>query len=203
MNSTDIFNHIRPKLGVTEDQKNALYDLVNQGAKIETIAQFVGLSITDNSPKPEQQNSGYFLSDLSLSRLDGVDSRLVKVIKRAIELTEVDFMVVQGKRTKEQAWENWGKGRTVAELKAKGVPTFYAQPDKAKVTWLSNPLGSKHISGTAVDVSPVPYATYKDDIPRHKKMAEAVKKAAEELGVSIVWGGDWKSSKDYPHFELA
>jgi hypothetical protein len=29
-----------------------------------------------------------------------------------------------------------------------------------------------------------------------------VKAAAEELGVALDWGGDWKKFKDGPHFEL-
>jgi peptidoglycan L-alanyl-D-glutamate endopeptidase CwlK len=29
-----------------------------------------------------------------------------------------------------------------------------------------------------------------------------MKAAAKELGVSIVWGGDWRTFKDGPHFEL-
>ena len=34
-------------------------------------------------------------------------------------------------------------------------------------------------------------------------IAKAMKAAAAELGVKIVWGGDWKATKDRPHFELA
>ena len=29
-----------------------------------------------------------------------------------------------------------------------------------------------------------------------------MKQAAKELGVNIVWGGDWKSFKDGPHFQI-
>ena len=29
-----------------------------------------------------------------------------------------------------------------------------------------------------------------------------MKKAADMLDTPIVWGGDWKTFKDYPHFEL-
>ncbi len=29
-----------------------------------------------------------------------------------------------------------------------------------------------------------------------------MKQAAEELGVEIVWGGDWVTIKDGPHFQL-
>jgi peptidoglycan L-alanyl-D-glutamate endopeptidase CwlK len=33
-------------------------------------------------------------------------------------------------------------------------------------------------------------------------LAVAMKQAAKDLGVSIVWGGDWVTFKDGPHFEL-
>lgn len=146
----------------------------------------------------------YNLSQRSLNALANVDDRLVKVVKRAIEITEQDFLVVEGLRSKEQCYINWGKGRTVAQCQAKGVPTKYAQPKLAKVTWLSNPLSSNHYSangiGKAVDI--VPYPVDWNSIPKFLKIADAMKKAAKELGVSIVYGGDWAASKDYPHFEL-
>ena len=43
--------------------------------------------------------NNFRLSARSLSRLEGVHPDLVKVVKRAIELTEVDFMVTEGVRT--------------------------------------------------------------------------------------------------------
>ncbi|MDA1255972.1 MAG: M15 family peptidase, partial [Proteobacteria bacterium] len=80
----------------------------------------------------------YILSKLSLSRLVGLNVNLEAVVKRAIEITEQDFMVVEGVRSKEQCYINYGKGRTAAQCTAKGVPAKYAQPKLAKVTWLNN-----------------------------------------------------------------
>ncbi|RSN84443.1 M15 family peptidase [Acinetobacter baumannii] len=142
----------------------------------------------------------YILSRLSLSRLAGLNTKLDAVVKRAIEITEQDFLVVEGVRSKEQCYINYGKGRTVAQCVAKGVPSQYAQPTLAKVTWLNNPLSSKHTTGKAVDL--VPYPVDWNDLSKFKKVAVAMKQAAKELGVELDWGGDWKSSKDYPHFEL-
>ena len=34
-------------------------------------------------------------------------------------------------------------------------------------------------------------------------MADAMKQAAEELDVDLEWGGDWKTFKDGPHFQLS
>lgn len=142
----------------------------------------------------------YILSKLSLSRLVGLNTRLDAVVKHAIEITEQDFLVVEGIRSKEQCYINYGKGRNAAQCIAKGVPVKYAQPKLAKVTWLNNPLGSKHVTGNAVDL--VPYPLDWEDLNKFKKIAVAMKQAAKDLDVSIDWGGDWTSSKDYPHFEL-
>jgi len=67
------------------------------------------------------------LSQRSLDRLKGVDPKLVEVVKRAIEITEVDFGVTEGLRTLERQ----------KELVAKGA---------------SHTLKSKHIGGKAVDL---------------------------------------------------
>ena len=150
----------------------------------------------------------FVLSKLSLGRLNGVDANLVKVVQRAIEITPQDFMVVEGVRTKEQCYINYGKGRTVAQCTAKGVPAQYAQPKLAKVTWLNNPLSSKHVTGKAVDL--VPYPVEWNDLTKFDQVAKAMFAAADELGVSIRWGADWdndgnyreKGEYDSPHFEL-
>lgn len=152
--------------------------------------------IVSNSQKPK-----YILSKLSLNRLEGLNPELLNVVKRAIELTTQDFLVVEGIRTKEQCWINYGKGRTASQCKAKNVPIKYAQPNLPKVTWLNDPLGSKHVSGNAVDL--VPYPVDWNDLNKFRTIAVAMKAAANELNVKISWGGDWKKTKDYPHFELA
>ena len=104
----------------------------------------------------------YKLGTRSLQSLSGVNPDLVAVVKRAIEITEVDFTVMKA-----------GKSTT---------------------------LNSRHITGHAVDM--VPWPVDWEDLERFEQMAEAMKEAAEELDISIVWGGDWKSFYDAPHFEL-
>lgn len=140
------------------------------------------------------------LSQRSLNNLKGVNQSLVDVVKRAIEITKQDFMVVQGLRTKEQCYENYGKGRTAAECSAKGVPTQYAKPLEKKVTWLRDPLGSKHAKGKAVDL-----VAYPIDWNTHSKyvaIADAMRQAAKECGVTMTCGIDWKESTDPGHFEV-
>jgi peptidoglycan L-alanyl-D-glutamate endopeptidase CwlK len=125
----------------------------------------------------------YRLSQSSLSKLEGVHPDLVKVIKRAIEITPIDFRVIEGKRTLERQ----------KQLVARG----------ASKTMNSRHLVAKNGYAHAVDIVPLeedgdPSWAWPDYYP----LAKAVKKAAEEVGVKIEWGGDWKTFKDGPHWQL-
>lgn len=150
----------------------------------------------------------YQLSQKSLDKLKGVDERLVKVVKRAIEISPIDFMVLEGVRSKEQCMINYGKGRTAAQCSAKGVPAKYANPSAAKVTWLNNPFASKHYDGKAVDL--VPYPVDWNDLKKFDVISKAMFAAAKELNVNIRWGADWdkdgksreRGESDSPHFEI-
>ena len=55
---------------------------------------------------------GFKLGKTSLARLQGVDETLVNVVKRAIEISEVDFTVMEGVRTLERQRELYAQGRT-------------------------------------------------------------------------------------------
>ena len=55
-------------------------------------------------------NNMYSLSNRSLKKLDGVHPDLVDVVKRAIEITEIDFGVSEGVRTLETQKEYLEKG---------------------------------------------------------------------------------------------
>ena len=155
----------------------------------------------------------YNLSSRSLNNLQGVHPNLAKVVKRAIELTTQDFVVIEGVRSREQCMINYGKGRTAAQCLAKGIPAKYANPKAAKVTWLSNPFNSKHCKqkdgyGHAVDICPHPVDW--SDVKKFDAIAKAMFAAAKELGVNIRWGADWdkdgkpreRGESDSPHFEI-
>ncbi len=192
--SKEIFDFMR-KTSLTQGQVDSFYKLLEQGAELNTVASFLGMQETEQEIKV----SKYKLSERSLNSLKGVNPNLVKVVERAIELTEQDFLVLEGVRSKEQCYINYGKGRTAAQCSAKGVPTKYAQPSLSKVTWLNNPLASKHVTGNAVDLVPSPVDW--NTISKFTTISKAMKQAAKELGVDLEWGGDW-TKKDYPHFEL-
>lgn len=142
----------------------------------------------------------------SLSRLDGVHPDLVKVVKKAAELATAaqDFTVLEGVRSMEQMCINYGRGRTVEQCVAKGVPAKYSEPSAAKVTWLSNPFLSNHRInsdgfGHAVDLAPYPIDW--NNIARFQQLGALVLQAAAQVGVAISWGGNWRRP-DMPHFEL-
>ena len=119
----------------------------------------------------------FTLSPRSYKRLEGVHPDLVRVVERAIAITEVDFVVLEGLRTKE---------RQVQLLKAGASRT----------------MNSRHITGHAVDLGAWVNKEVRWDWPLYAKIATAMKQAATELIVPIVWGGDWRTFKDGPHFEL-
>ena len=156
------------------------------------------------------------LGQRSLARLVGVHPDLVRVVMRAAAIAEKrdDFTVLEGVRTREQCFINFGKGRTTAQCKTAGVPANYAAPSVGKVTWLANPLSSKHYPrpdgySHAVDLAPFPIDW--TDLARFDRMATVVLAAAKVEGVGIRWGADWNANgkprergeTDSPHFELA
>jgi hypothetical protein len=61
---------------------------------------------------------------------------------------------------------------------------------------------SKHnaLPSRAVDVAPYPIDWH--DLPRFMALSAIVKECAFRMGIKVKWGGDFKSWKDYPHWEL-
>lgn len=122
--------------------------------------------------------SNYVLGARSKTRLNGLHKDLVAVVERAIEITGVDFTVLEGMRTLARQ----------KKLVAKGA---------------SKTLNSRHLTGHAVDLGAYVDGTVRWDWPLYHVIAKAMKQAAEELNVDMDWGGDWKSFPDGPHFQLA
>jgi len=117
------------------------------------------------------------LSKKSRDRLAGVHPDLVKVVERAIEITEIDFAVLEGVRSK----------------------TRQEQLVKAGA---SQTMRSRHLTGHAVDLGAYAAGSVRWDWPLYHKLAVAVKQAAAELQIPIEWGGDWTTFKDGPHWQL-
>ncbi len=109
------------------------------------------------------------------ARLAGVHPDIVAVVEAARQ--QVPFIVVEGLRTRERQ----------AQLVKSGA---------------SRTMDSRHLTGHAIDLAPTVGGKVRWDWPLFYPMAKAMQDAADALGVAIVWGGDWKSFPDGPHFEL-
>ena len=106
------------------------------------------------------------LSQKSLDRLEGVNDDMVRVVKKAIELTKVDFGVICGLRTVEEQ----------EELVAKGA---------------SQTMKSKHIDGLAVDLMAYLGGRASWELNLYDDIADAMKEAAKLENVGIRWGAAW------------
>ena len=109
------------------------------------------------------------LSQRSINRLDGVDERLVRVVKRAIELTKIDFGVTEGLRSVERQQELVDAGA-------------------------SKTMKSKHLEGRAVDLMAYIGSRGSWELNLYDDIADAVKQAAIEEGVKVRWGAAWTVS---------
>jgi len=106
------------------------------------------------------------LSKKSLDKLITVEPKLQSVVRRAIELTKVDFGVIEGIRTVERQ----------EELVAKGA---------------SKTMKSKHIEGRAVDLMAYIDGRGCWELNVYDDIADAMKQAAIEADVGLVWGAAW------------
>jgi peptidoglycan L-alanyl-D-glutamate endopeptidase CwlK len=61
---------------------------------------------------------------------------------------------------------------------------------------------SKHNKKPSLAVDIVPFPVDWDDTGRFKDLAKVIMRIAEEKGIKIKWGGDWRTFIDMPHFEL-
>ena len=118
-------------------------------------------------------------SQRSMTSLNGVHPDLRRVIDRALQDSPLDFAVIEGLRTRKRQ----------EQLVASGA---------------SQTMNSRHLTGHAVDLLPIDPVTGKGEFawPLYDQFGPAVKTAAKKEGVPIIWGGDWTSFKDGPHFEL-
>lgn len=122
------------------------------------------------------------LSDSDERRLKRAHPDLVKIIRRAAEITTVPFIILQSDRTLAEQKANVAKG-------------------------VSQTMKSRHLISTdgmvrAVDIAPLDGKKASFAWPLYYKLAPIMKQAAKDVGVPVEWGGDWKSFKDGPHWQL-
>lgn len=108
---------------------------------------------------------------------------LAKIIRRAAEITEIPFVVLQSDRTLAQQRENIRKG-------------------------VSQTMKSRHLISPdgfvrAVDIAPLEGPNKPSFAwPLYNKLAPFMKQAAKDVNIPVEWGGDWKTLKDGPHWQL-
>lgn len=117
------------------------------------------------------------LSVRSEKNLVGIHPDLDKVVRKAEELSELEFIVTEGLRSKERQ----------EQLVKAGA---------------SKTMNSRHLTGHAVDLAIVVGGEVRWDWPLYSKLSNSMKEAAKQVGVPLEWGGDWTSFKDGPHFQL-
>ena len=122
-------------------------------------------------------------------KMRGCHPDLIKVIELGAERSPVQFIVTQGPRS---------LADQVALI-------------KSGASSLKDPKRSRHVPGQtklygvvahAVDIAPVIAKKVRWDWPLFHQIAPAIKAAAAELKIPIEWGGDWRTFKDGPHWQL-
>ena len=101
----------------------------------------------------------------------------MKVVKRAFEITPIDFTVIDGRRTEAEETANIAAGA-------------------------SQTKHSRHLTGHAVDIAAFVNGKVIISWEFAPKIADAMKHAARDLKIPITWGGDWRTFRDGVHFEL-
>lgn len=119
------------------------------------------------SPEPSPGLSGWSFSRRSLDNLKGVHKDLQSLAHRALELSTVDFAVIDGLRTREEQRDLVNRGA-------------------------SQTMNSRHLTGHAIDVAPYVDGAISWDWDDYYPMADAFIQSAKELDVRVRWGGNWR-----------
>lgn len=122
------------------------------------------------------------LTAKDMDRLKRVHPDLKKIVLRAAEITTVPFTILEADRTLAQQKANVAKG-------------------------VSQTMKSRHLISPdgmvrAVDIAPTVNGQASFAWPLYYKLAPIMKQAAKDVKVPVEWGGDWKSFKDGPHWQL-
>jgi len=115
--------------------------------------------------------SSFALGAKSNAELAGVHPKLAQVVQRAIQLTEQDFSVHDGLRTiaEQREYVRRGVSKTMNSMHMKQADGF----------------------GHAVDLVPVINGQLRWEWKPIYAIAAAVRLAAAELDVKLIWGGVW------------
>lgn len=143
------------------------------GDKMKSIGKF------------NRANESYALSKTSQERLDQCCDDLKSVVNELLHY--MDVSVLEGERTKADQEKYYKKGTSNAKF---GQSPHNYHPS------------------LAVDIIPYPVpktsnGEWDNNSEIWNDMSMLVKEISKELGIDIIWGGDFKSLVDKPHFEIA
>lgn len=132
----------------------------------------------------------YKLSNRSKGRLEGIEPILIEIIEEGIVDSPVDFGIPQygGLRTAEDQNKLYQQGRELPGSIITNVDGY----DKK----------SYHQTGKAFDIYAYVDGRASWNIGHLSLIARHLQKIADDKGVKLEWGGDWKNFKDYPHFQI-
>jgi len=144
-----------------------------EAAEMDSVESAIAVALEEYK-KPEPL---YQWGKRSKKRMDGLHPDLVAVLDRFIQITPVDCTVLEGVRT-------------------------YARQVDLVRSGASQTMKSRHLTGHAVDIAPLVDGKVSWSWPLYHEISDVMKDAAHDVGVSIEWGGDWKTFKDGPHWQL-
>ncbi|WP_231102321.1 M15 family metallopeptidase [Streptobacillus moniliformis] len=140
---------------------------------------------------------GYKFSNASYNKMENIHPKLVRLMEKVIANSPYDFKITQGVRTAEYQNKLYQQGRTIKGNIVTNCDGYIKK---------SNHQPKADGYGYAIDIC-LYIPNEKDikklyDVSKLTAIANVFKKFAIDRGLNISWGGDWKSFKDYPHFEL-
>lgn len=122
-------------------------------------------------------------SPKSLTKLIGVHPRLVSVIGAASAICPIRFEISEGVRSKARQ-------------------KYLVETHKSQ-TMFSKHLPQKDGFSHACDVVVInDDGTANWHFENYRRVADSVKIASLQLNIPVIWGGDWNTLKDGPHFQL-
>lgn len=151
-----------------------------------TADNFVVDALRRDPPNDGPEQTARLVSANDREKLKGVHPDLARVYARFVETFKADFdvRITQGVRTLEEQRRNVARGVSKT-MKSRHIPA-----------------SNRSRLAEAIDLAPFFAGSPKWDWPYFHQIAAGMKAAAKLENVPIVWGGDWKSFKDGPHFEL-
>ena len=125
-----------------------------------------------------QKKMTYKYSNKSLKNLNTCDIKLAFLFMAVIE--QIDCSIICGYRGYKDQEKAFNKGTSLAHF---GQSKHNKSPSMA------------------VDVLPYPFKGW-DDLEQFDRLAEVVKRTADDMNIKIKWGGDWSRFADFPHWEI-